>query len=344
MVRSGRATINDVAERAGVSKTAVSKVLNGTGSISTATRERVLQAASDLHWRPSAHAVALRRARSQTVGLVLSRHHAPPGVSVTTAELITGIETTLSSRGYGLLLHLVPEESDGEHEIYRQLVDAGRIDGAILTDSVVGDPRPALLRELGLPAVLVGTPEAGDPIPHVRTDPRPAIDQTVEHLVSLGHERLGFIGGPGDRVQAVLRRQAFEASVREHGLLPGPVVSTSYSGQASVLATRDVLSGPTPPTALLYGNDTMAIAGIQAARDLGLRTPHDVSVVGAEGLPVGAWIDPPLTTVQRQVVLRGRMAAQLMLRELGIEVPDLGWSGDEELLVRGSTGPAPGRR
>ncbi|MVA74471.1 LacI family DNA-binding transcriptional regulator [Auraticoccus sp. F435] len=341
MGRSGRATINDVAERAGVSKTAVSKVLNGTGSISPATRARVLQAARDLRWQPSAHAVALRRARSQTVALVLNGHDGPPSVSVTTAELITGIETTLSSRGYGLLLHLVDESRDGEADIYRQLVDAGRVDGAILTDSVVGDHRPALLRELGLPAVLVGTPEAGDPVPHVRTDPRPAIDQAVEHLASLGHRRLGFIGGPRDRVQAMLRREAFEASVRAHGLELSAVVSTAYSGEASARATREVLRGPTPPTALLYGNDTMAIAGIKAARDLGLRTPQDLSVIGAEGLPVGAWIDPPLTTVQRQVVLRGQVAAQLMLRELGIEVPELDWSGDEELLVRGSTAPPP---
>ncbi|WP_157973755.1 LacI family DNA-binding transcriptional regulator, partial [Desertihabitans aurantiacus] len=312
-----------------------------TGSISAATRDRVLQAARDLHWRPSAHAVALRRARSQTVALVLNRHEAPPTVSATTAELITGIETTLSGRGYGLLLHLVDQPPGAESEIYRRLVDAGRVDGAILTDSVIGDTRPALLRELGLPAVLVGTPDGDDPIPHVRTDPRPAIDQAVDHLRGLGHRHLGFIGGPGTRVQAVRRREAFEASVRDHGLELGPVVSTSYSGTASEQATHEVLIAADRPTALLYGSDTMAIAGIKAARDLGLRTPGDVSVIGAGGQTVGQWIDPPLTTVQRNVVLRGRVAAQLLLQELGIEVDEVRWSTDEELLVRASTAPPP---
>lgn len=336
---TGRATIADVAALAGVSVTAVSKVLNGTGSISAATAQRVRAAAATLNWQPSASAVALRRSRSQTVGMVLNRPPAMRSMSSTTGELIAGIESTLNQHGYSLLLHMYA--SGSEEATYRGLADARRIDGAILIDSLVGDQRFALLRELRLPAVLVGTPWDDDPISHVPTDPRPGLAEAVAHVAELGHRRVAYLGGPEHRVQANQRRVCIGELFAEHGLETVELAITDYSAQQSATRTRELLSVSDRPTALLYGNDTMAIAGMRAAADLGLRVPTDVTVIGFEDLPMSSWLNPTLSTVRRNVADRGALAAGLLLRLLGrTDVTDTTIS-EPVFVPRQSSGPAP---
>lgn len=334
-----RVTISDVAALAGVSATAVSKVLNGTGSISAATSERVRAAAASLNWQPSASAVALRRSRSQTVGMVLNRPLAMRSMSVTTGELIAGIESTLNQHGYSLLLHMYA--SGSEEATYRALADARRIDGAILIDSLVGDARFQLLRDLALPAVLVGTPWDDDPILHVPTDPRPGLAEAVQHLARHGHRRVAYIGGPEHRVQANQRRLCVGELLVEHGLETVELAITDYSADQAALRTRDLLRRADRPTAVLYGNDTMALAGLRAAADLGLQAPTDVSVIGFEDLPMSSWLTPTLSTVRRNVADRGALAAGLLLRLLGHhDVEDTPLS-EPEFVARQSSGAAP---
>src|SRR5690606_4541947 len=203
----------------------------GTGSISAATTARIRAAAAELHWQPSAQAAGLRRARAQTVALVLSpdADAGEPKVSGTTAELITGIEGGLSRHGHGMPLLRGGGGGADEERIYRRLAAARRIDGAVLVDSRVGDPRFALLDSLGRPAVLVGTPEPPDAVPHVRTDPLPGMEQVIDHLAGLGHRRFGYIGGPKHLVQPTLRRAAFERTVRARGLRVTAATSGPYS-------------------------------------------------------------------------------------------------------------------
>ncbi|MBR7744798.1 LacI family DNA-binding transcriptional regulator [Phycicoccus sp. BSK3Z-2] len=329
-----------MAALAGVSPAAVSKTFNGTGSISAATEARIREAARKLHWTPSASAVALRRARSQTVGLVLNRQSSSSSLSATSADLITGLESVLAEHDYGLLLHLFTREGGEEATVYRKLSDSRRVDGVVLTDSTIGDQRYGLMRELGLPAVLVGVPWGDDPIPHLPSEGDGGIDEVAQHLLSLGHHRIAYVGGPAERVQATIRRTAFERTLREAGADPRPVLSAaSYSAAESAALTRSVLAAEDRPTAVVYGNDVMAIAGMRVAREAGLRVPEDLSIVGYEGSVFSEWTEPQLTTVQRNVVQRGRAAAAILLQQLGEKDVAPVELVPPHLVVRGSTAP-----
>lgn len=341
MAGSGKPTIADVAALAGVSASAVSKVVNGKGGISPATRERVLAAAAKLRWTPSATAVALRAAKARAVGMVLRRETDLLSTDPHFTLLIDGIERELAPKGYGLLLHIVGEERVAEETAYRRLAEEGRVDGVLLTESRVGDTRFALLRDLGLPAVLIGTPWEADPIPAVRAaHPDRGVRQAVEHLLRHGHRRIGYLSGPGDRVHTHHRRRVFEQVLAENGLEAAPALASADFGPAGAVdAVRDMLSGHRP-TAILFANDSMAVAGLSAARRLGVEVPRELSVIGHDDLPMSELVYPRLTTVRQDLVGLGRAAARALLAELG-EVEDGHVEVDPpELVVRESTGPA----
>src|SRR5690606_1291856 len=314
----------------------------GTGRISEPTAERIRDAARKLNWRPNAAAIALRTARAQAIGLVLSSDSKVPGVGAGNMDFISGIESVLSPREYGLLLNVfIPGQHD-EHHFYRTLAERQRMDGIILTNSMVGDTRPELMAQLGLPAVLVGEPWKPGAIEYVDVDPPGAgIAETVDHLVGLGHERIAYVSGPQDFVLPLRRREAFVERLAEHGQQPHAVVPVEYSPARAAEETTALLAGPVRPTAILYGTDTMAIAGMRTIQAAGLRVPDDISVVGFEGLTLGEWVDPPLTTVQRFAFQRGRAAAATVLALLGETVEEPVPLERPVLVVRGSTGPAP---
>lgn len=336
-----RVTISDVAALAGVSRGAVSQVFNGTGSISTETSARIREAARKLNWVPSSAAVALRQSRSLTIGLVLARPR-PDDLGAANPLLISGIESVLSPRRYGLLLHLLDRDADEEARTYRALAAERRVDGVILTESLVRDRRLELTRSLGLPAVLLGPAWNDDPIPHIDAGPPGAgVDEAVHHLVSLGHRRIAYVGGRLDRMQAAARQETFESAMRAAGLLPFASVAGDYSAESGAAHTGRLLGANPRPTAIVFGADAMAIGGLAAARTRGIRVPEELSIVGFDGLAVGQWLEPALTTVQRDHVQRGRAVAALMLRHLGEDV-------DEEIILhrpylvhRGSTAEAP---
>lgn len=289
---AARPTIKAVAAAAGVSTAAVSQAVNGTGRISEATRRRVLDAAAELGWSPSASASALRRARTRTIALVVRRPTDVLGADPHFSELITGLEGELAPRGYGLLLHLVADMAQ-ESALYERLAAEGRIDGAVLTDARADDPRPRLLRSLGLPAVLLGAPDPASPVPGVGLGQQDAgVREAVAHLLELGHRRFAYIAGPSDLVHTGLRRAAFEDALAGAGLRPVAVRHTDFSERAAVAVTEELLGLADRPTALVFSNDSMAVCGVGTAQRGGLLVPGDVSVVGYDNLPLGRWLHP----------------------------------------------------
>ncbi|MEV8225115.1 LacI family DNA-binding transcriptional regulator [Streptomyces sp. NPDC079167] len=334
-----RPTIKAVAAAAGVSTAAVSQAVNGTGRISEATRRRVLDAATELGWSPSASATALRRARTRTIALVVRRPTDVLGSDPHFSELITGLEGELAPRGYGLLLHLVAG-MDQENALYERLVAEGRIDGAVLTDARADDPRPGLLRSLGLPAVLLGAPDAGSPVPRVGLGQQGAgVKEAVAHLLELGHRRVAYVAGPAELLHTRRRLHAFEEALAEAGLRPVAVRHSDFTEQAAVDVTEELLALPDRPTALVFPNDSMAVCGIGTAQRAGLRVPGDLSVIGYDNLSLGRWVHPRLTTVDQQVQRVGAAAALTLLAGCGEDVPPPVLDGRPRLVVRESTGP-----
>jgi LacI family transcriptional regulator, repressor for deo operon, udp, cdd, tsx, nupC, and nupG len=335
-----RPTINDVARAAGVSKGAVSFALNDRSGLAPETRARILGVARDMGWTPSSRARALSVSRALAVGLVMARPPETLRADPFFPSFIAGVESELSGHGYALLLQVVPEH-EGEQQTYRRLSHEGRVDGVFVTDLYVDDPRPALLAELGLPAVIVGPALPASLWPSVGVDDGPGIVAAVEHLLAQGHTRIAHVSGPSRMVHGRSRRVAWAAALQAANLPEGPCVEADFSAEGGSAATRKLLDLADPPTAIVYANDLMAIAGLAVASGRGIDVPGDLSVTGYEDTELAAHLQPPLTTVASDVIGWGRAAAVRLLElidqrpatDIQLPLP--------RLVVRGSSGPVP---
>ncbi|WP_249999253.1 LacI family DNA-binding transcriptional regulator [Actinoplanes sp. M2I2] len=337
MTRPDRPTIRDVAAAAGVSKGTVSFALNGRPGVSEDTRERILAAARDLGWTPSTKARALSVSRAFAVGLVLAREPELLGADPFFPAFIAGVERTLSDRGQALVLQVVPEAE--EEAGYRRLADAGRVDGVFVLDLRVADPRIALLAELGMPAVTIARPDGPSPFPAVLVDDRPGIAAAVSHLAGLGHRHIAHVAGPAHFLHGSRRRRAFDDALDEAGLPPGPVVEADFSAAGGAAATREILAAG--PTAIVYSNDLMAIAGLSVAVELGRAVPARLSVTGFDNTDLAGYVSPALTSVRTDPYLWGRKAAEALLELIdGGTVDDVPVPA-AQLVIRASTAPPP---
>ncbi|MDH2426679.1 LacI family DNA-binding transcriptional regulator [Sphaerisporangium sp. TRM90804] len=332
-----RPTIADIARRAGVSKVAVSYALNDRPGVSEAKRAAIKAIAREIGWRPNSAARALNGALARTVGLAVCRPARILGMEPFFMELISGIENELSARSYALMLQVVPDH-DHEIETYRRWWGEGRIDGAILVDLHFDDRRVAELRTLGLPAVVIGHPsESGSLVP-VWSDDAAAVRETVEYLVALGHRTIARVAGLPALVHTSLRDEAF-IEVCAELRVTGHLVHTDYTGEEGARATRRLVSSAARPTAVVYDNDIMAVAGLSVAQEMGLDVPADLSIVAWDDSPLSQVVRPALTALSRDIPAYGAHAASRLLSLVsGGEVA--GFEDEAARLTpRGSTAP-----
>lgn len=226
---------------------------------------------------------------------------------------IAGVESILANRGLALVLQVVDGDPQTEEASYRRLSHEGRVDGVLLTDLRVDDPRYPWLTELDLPAVAVGRPSSDCPFPWLDTGDRDGVRQAVRHLISLGHRRIAHVGGAPGYVHSVARRRAWEDELRAHGLEPDLFIAGDFTGRGGAVATRQLLTLSPRPTAIIYANDLMAIAGMSAAVEAGLALPDQLSIVGVDDIPLAAHVHPALTTVRQDAADWGRAAARSLV-------------------------------
>src|SRR4051794_11038234 len=310
-----RPTIADVARRAGVSAAAVSFAVNDRPGVSPETRERILAAARELGWRPSASARALTEARTRAVALVLARNAAQLEVDAFFVRFLSGIEVALTAVDYALLLQIVPGGAAAALPAYERLAAAGRVDGFLLTDVEVEDPRFALLEAAGIPVVLAGRPVGPCPFPWVETRHGEGMAPPVAHLAELGHERIGFFGGRADFEHVQLRLARWREALAAVGLADGPV---GHAENGDVSAAAHALLAE-QPTAVVCASDVPALAIVVAARSRGLDVPGDLSVTGFDDSPLAALATPPLTSVRVDYAEFGAAAAGALLAAIGHE-------------------------
>ncbi|MDH2430221.1 LacI family DNA-binding transcriptional regulator [Sphaerisporangium sp. TRM90804] len=337
-----RPTIADIARQAGVSKGAVSYALNGQPGVSAATRARILAIAGEIGWRPNSAARALNGAKADTVGLALCRPARVLAVEPFFMELVSGIEGELSARSCALMLQVVADH-DAEMAVYRRWWGEARVDGAILVDLHFADARVREMESLGMPAVVLGHPsEAGALVP-VWSDDGAAVRETVAHLAALGHRRVARVAGLPELVHTALRDRAFDHACAELGLACADTVTvhTDYTGEEGARATRRLLSAPRRPTAVLYDNDIMAVAGLSAAREMRLDVPDDLSIVAWDDSALSRVVRPPLTALSRDIAAYGAHAARRLLALIAGEHVTGYEDRAPHLTPRASTAPPP---
>jgi DNA-binding LacI/PurR family transcriptional regulator len=333
-----RPTISDIARRAGVSKGAVSYALNGQPGVSEATRQRIVAIAAEIGFNPNSAARALSGAAASAIGLALRRPARTLGVEPFFMELISGVEGELSARSYALTLQVVATAAD-EVAVYKRWWGERRVDGVLICDLRVNDERIPVLEKLQLPAVVIGGPGSTGSLTTVWSDDAAALVETVEYLAALGHQRIARVGGLPDLMHTEIRSRAFADICRRLGLAEAITVPSDYTGEDGARATRRLLSSAQRPTAVIYDNDVMAIAGLGVAQEMGLLVPGDLSIVAWDDSPLCRLVHPPLTALGRDIPGYGALAVRKLLDAINNEPPGSYQEQTARLTPRGSTAP-----
>jgi DNA-binding LacI/PurR family transcriptional regulator len=329
---SAAPTIAVVALRAGVSVPTVSKVLNGRSDVSAETRQRIEAVIGEVGYQPRRHA-----ARTAPL-LELAFHELE---SEWALEIIKGVEVVAAQHDLGLVLSEIRRPASEHRWLDRVL--ARRPVGVIAVLSDVDDDAHGQLRSRGIPLVVV------DPTGEPRHD-TPSVGAAnwngglaaTRHLLELGHRRIGVIAGPEDILCSRARLDGFRAAMDAAGVDadPGLVRFGDFHLDAGVRQGRELLTLADRPTAIFAANDLQALGVYQAARDLRLSIPEDLSVVGFDDLPIARWVSPPLTTVRQPLVQMAGAAARLVLQlAAGETVSQRRLELATELVVRASTCP-----
>lgn len=335
-----RVTLRDVAERAGVHPGTASRALNAEtrGLVNEATVRRVQQAAKALAYRPNPMARGLKTSRTTMVGIVvpdLSNPLFPP--------IVRGAEVELSRAGYMSIIADTDNDAARE-ETALEVLRARQVDGLLVASARREDAAIRELHAQGVPVVLVNRRAERVPLPAVTGDDELGIELAVRHLRELGHSRIAHLAGPLVLSTGLARHRAFRHLVVETGAdssLELVVEARTYSVEEGARATAELLDR-SRPTAIIAGNDQLAVGAIDALRARGLRCPDDVSVVGFNDMPFVDKLSPPLTTVRVPHAEIGAEAARILVRWMTQGIASSSTTTlPVELVTRGSTARAP---
>jgi DNA-binding LacI/PurR family transcriptional regulator len=340
-VAKRRVTSRDVAERAGVSRTTVSFVLNEVPgvNISEETRRRVLQAAEELGYVPDAVARSLASRRTLTLGLVLVRNPSQTAADAFLPQVIPGLTETTRQAGFHLLLE--PVEDISSPDTYIHLVRSKQIDGIILSGPRSDDQQLRALVDEGFPVVLLGQLSDRSAC-SVDVDNRSAACRAVEHLIHLGHQRIGCItNAPQEYTGGAERLAGYRDALRAAGLPfeESLVRFGNFVAESGYQAAHSLLQEVLPPTALFVASDVVAFGAMAAIREHGLVIPDDIALVGFDDVPLARYVDPPLTTVHLPADELGRQAGQMivdLIQDGEVAVRHI--LLETELIVRASCG------
>lgn len=336
VVRVKRTTIKDIARVAGVSPGAVSFALNDRPGVSEETRARVKAVAAELGWTRSAAAAALSGKRAGALGLVLLHGPGDDQTEAFSLRFMAGVHQVLRPLQQSLVLQMVTTREE-ELQTYRTWWGEHRVDGVLLLRPVVGDSRVPVLQELSMPGVLVGAVhEPG--VGAVNADEERTTHLLVDHFAALGHQRIGYVAGPQDRYYVRWRTEALRARARELGMSCQVMHVESQDEVAGMQASKRLLRGGQMPTAVIHDNELLAIGGVAACHDSGLRMGQDVCMASFEDSPALRMQRPGITALRRRSEEIGAMAARALLALADGGAPRTELGPMPELAVRGSSG------
>jgi DNA-binding LacI/PurR family transcriptional regulator len=323
--RYERPTMRDVADQAGVSLQTVSNYVNGRYHLmSQETRERVGGELDRLGYWPNAAARSLRAKRSMTLGFLVLDEGARFLADPMTDLIIAGIGDVARDHGYSLLIQAARPDPNHLDGLFAPLLE-DRVDGAFLFLSGAPSIRRKTIRRmvsLGFVFVIFENAPGGVPVVSVTADNRAGARELAEHLIGSGHERIAFVSTRAPWPMVEERLKGFHDALRAHGIPRDPQLELSAGvwapADGSAMA-EELLARPEPPTAIMCGNDLLALGAIRAARVRGLRVPEDVAVTGFNDFEFAQFADPPLTTAGVPGYELGRLGAESLIAQLAGE-------------------------
>ncbi|WP_321883918.1 LacI family DNA-binding transcriptional regulator [Burkholderia cepacia] len=316
-----RPTASEVARRAGVSRTAVSFVLNNVTDqgISAATRERILQVAREIGYEPNAAARTLASGSTGTIAIVIPKA-SHLYVDAFLAQLVASINEECHRRELKLLIESTEDEGR-KPGAFVHLVKSRSIDGLIIVNprlTEYGNLRQVM--NAGTPFIVFGeaTPDL-EQFETMGNDTESSARIATEHLLNLGHTRIAYIGfAPREYYAAKKREQGWRDALELHGIAPDPswAACGDIDALSGYLATRQLLDRNIGFTGLFAGNDTIAFGAIKALNEAGMRVPHDVAIVGYDDIPLAAFANPPLTTIRSDPIAHGKEAVRMLVSQM----------------------------
>ncbi|WP_439472797.1 LacI family DNA-binding transcriptional regulator [Brevundimonas sp.] len=325
------ATIRDVAERADVSVASVSRVLNGAGPVTEATRQRVLEAVEALQYVPHSGARSLSTSKTSTVGVIL-----PDLYGEFFSELIRGMDVAARSLGYHLIVSSSHDDADEASSAIRSM--RGRVDGLIVLSPHLGAANLASGLAGRTPVLLMNGGAAADGRPSIVVDNHGGAVAAVEHLIAIGRKRIAHIAGPAGNLEAEARLAGYLEAMAKAGL-PTTIVDGAFTRGSGQAAGETLVGHADRPDAVFAANDNMAVGALLAFQDAGFRVPEDIAMVGFDDIPLAGLVRPGLTTLKINIAETGRNALERLVRLIGSAADTACEVVRPELVVRASSNP-----
>jgi len=325
-------TMKDVAERAGVSLSTVSHVLNKTRYTAPETESRVLQAVEELNFHVNAHARRLAMKQTDLVGLIVSEIANP-----FFPEIINGFQTAAWKEGFDTLLCNTEHDATRSRKAIRNMLQSG-VRGVAIMSSALDRGAVESLKASGIGVVFYNLGPAEKLISNIQIDYLTGISQAIDHLTELGHRQIAVISGPQTNRTASALQKAMVEELEKRRLRPFPILESNFKVDGGASAVRVIMGQPSMPTAILCGNDLIAMGAMSALEDAGVKAPEDVSVIGFDDIFFAQLARPPLTTVSVPRERLGELAFKALSkmsrskRRMGVD-----YRIETELMVRKST-------
>jgi DNA-binding LacI/PurR family transcriptional regulator len=309
-------TIADIARLAGVSKSTVSRALNDSPLIGEETKAKIRALAHQHNFQINAPARQLSMQRSRTIAFVTHAYHKDFSVAdLFGLEILGGISSGLAEQEYDLLvIHVNPQDTHWAHQYF----DTGRVDGFILMTSTRKQSHVKALLELGAPFIIWGVPQPKHKYCSVTGDNFNGGKLATEHLIGIGRQKIGFIGGPSYELEVQYRLSGYQAALQEAGMSVknNLIEHGDFSNSSGAEAMRRLLKVVPDLDGVFINSDLMAIAAMDAIREEGRRVPEDIAVVGYDDLSIAAHSNPPLTTIQQNIPQAGKLLARNLIEYL----------------------------
>lgn len=331
-------TLDDIAKKAGVSRSTVSRVINGQPDVRSSVRKRVLDVIQSTGYHPNAAAQTLASQRSWMIGLVLPRSVSSFFSDPYFPRLTQGIAQACNQHNYTLGLFLVSSKEDEEKFLLR-LSSKGFLDGVVVQSGQQGDILIERLVQSSLPVVIAGRPFESTGISYIDVDNCRGAYRAVKHLIDLGYQRIATIAGSANSTVSIDRMTGYVQALEDHGLKidPALLIGGDFTESGGYAAMRQLMNHH--PDAVFAASDSMAIGAMRAAGEAGLRVPHDIAFIGYDDLPMASLTYPSLSTIRQPVFDFGIRAVELIidLIQNGTH-PEKQIVLDTELIIRDSCG------
>jgi DNA-binding LacI/PurR family transcriptional regulator len=346
MPKKKQATLSDIAATVGVTPMTVSRVINRNGYVSDETRQKVLQAVKEMNYRSNGLARNLKRQRTDTIGLVLGDISNPYST-----ELARAVKQACSVRGYNVFVCISEHNAKEDIAAFESLANHS-VDGIIVASRAnnAGNEHLRGIVENNVPVVVIGRDFQHESVDYISADNLNGGFQATQHLIDLGHERIGFIGATLSSKNDLKRLQGYLSALEQHDI---PVDERLITGRKEAVtdvpgySTEEIgyegmkrlLSIPNRPTAVFARNDFTAIGAMTAIKEARLKIPEDIAIVGFDDIPLAIHVSPSLSTVRQPLRRQGQIAAELLLRRIENEETPAREEHilDCELIVREST-------